>query len=531
MPGPRGLETPEAATPGARRSALWALGGAQASALVTLASGLVLARLLQPHETGTYAMAAVLVALANLFRDFGVGTYVVQEPLLTPAKLRAALGVALATAWAMALALWAGSRPFAALMNEPAVAPVLQILALNFVVIPFGSVAYSVLRRDMRFRDRATIETAAIVAQAGVGIVLAARGLGAASLAWASLANVLCTVAGTTLARPRGMPWLPAWRGTRAVLRFGAPASAAMLMRYLSESLPTLLIGRGLGAAELGLFNRAQGFAQLLQGMARGPASNVMLPALGEVRRRDDAAAARHPFEAPYVHATALVAGLALPFALTAAVLAEPLVRLLYGATWLPAVPMVLPLALAALLSVPQWFASDMLLADGRPGTVAALELACLLLLGLLLLWALPHGTTALAWAVCAAAALSTGLRCWRLWRAFGIGWRAHWACWRPALVPGLAVLPALAVGAWLLRQSARQPWLTAAWLCLLCALGLLALRAGRHPLWAELARIARFRGNAPAVTPPAPTPASASGPAGAEDPARTAAPERRSRS
>ena len=241
MPGPRGLETPEAATPGARRSALWALGGAQASALVTLASGLVLARLLQPHETGTYAMAAVLVALANLFRDFGVGTYVVQEPLLTPAKLRAALGVALATAWAMALALWAGSVPFASLMNEPAVAPVLQILALNFVVIPFGSVAYSVLRRDMRFRDRATIETAAIVAQAGVGIVLAAplvRLLYGASKGWraaaASSRRRTSPSAGsmTLLAGPRAMPcssWAKPWA------RLNSPSSAAPRPRPISS--------------------------------------------------------------------------------------------------------------------------------------------------------------------------------------------------------------------------------------------------------------------------------------------------------
>lgn len=474
-----------------RRSALWALGGAQASALVTLGSSFVLARLLQPHDTGTYAMAGVLVALANLFRDFGVGTYVVQEPELTPDKLRAALAVALATAWTMAVLLWLGAAPFAALMGEPGITPVLHILALNFLVIPFGSVAYSVLRRAMAFRKRALIETASIVAQATTSIILAARGLGAEALAWGSMVNVLGTVAGTTLVRPRGMPWRPSLHGVRRVLQFGAPASAAALLKYLGESLPTLVVGRGLGAAELGLFRRAQGLAELLAGASRAPASNVMLPALGHIGRDRHGDARREALASAYLRATTLVAGLMLPFALVASTLAQPLVRLLYGPTWLPAVPMVLPLALATLASVPQWFAGDMLLASGKPGSVSRLELVSVAALAAALLLALPAGPVAAAWAVLGAVIVGTLAKCTALSMHFGISHRAHLRVWWSAIKATLPLVVLVAAAAWSLGVDPRHLALLA-WLGLIGAAYVPSLRLARHPLWGEADRARR---------------------------------------
>ncbi|HEU4375150.1 MAG TPA: oligosaccharide flippase family protein, partial [Telluria sp.] len=54
--------------------------------LLSLASGMIISRLLTPAQTGIYSVAAVLLGVAQVLRDFGVGQYLVQERELNQAK-------------------------------------------------------------------------------------------------------------------------------------------------------------------------------------------------------------------------------------------------------------------------------------------------------------------------------------------------------------------------------------------------------------------------------------------------------------
>ena len=51
--------------------------------LLSLAGGMIISRLLTPAQTGIYSVAAVLLGVAQVLRDFGAGQYLVQERELT----------------------------------------------------------------------------------------------------------------------------------------------------------------------------------------------------------------------------------------------------------------------------------------------------------------------------------------------------------------------------------------------------------------------------------------------------------------
>jgi len=69
--------------------------------LISFGASIVLARLLTPAEIGTFSVAAAFVALAQMFRDFGIGSYLVQEKELTPLRFRSAASLTLVSAWTM----------------------------------------------------------------------------------------------------------------------------------------------------------------------------------------------------------------------------------------------------------------------------------------------------------------------------------------------------------------------------------------------------------------------------------------------
>ena len=92
-----------------RRSLALNFASSSGATAIQFLVSLAIARILSPAEIGFYSIAVVLVSIAHVFRDFGVSTYLQREDDLTEDKVRSAIGVAFAVAWAIALVLLVGS--------------------------------------------------------------------------------------------------------------------------------------------------------------------------------------------------------------------------------------------------------------------------------------------------------------------------------------------------------------------------------------------------------------------------------------
>ena len=99
-------ERPSVAGLGARaaRGAAVTLGAQGGKVLVQLASVVVLARLLTPHDYGLIAMVVAIIGVGELFRDFGLSSATIQAETVTPGQrsnlfwVNTAIGAALTAA-------------------------------------------------------------------------------------------------------------------------------------------------------------------------------------------------------------------------------------------------------------------------------------------------------------------------------------------------------------------------------------------------------------------------------------------------
>lgn len=362
-----------------RRSLVLSFAERYTGLVVMFASTLVLARLLTPSEIGIYSIAAVVVFLAHSVRDFGLGEYVVQERELTPERLRSAFGVAIALGWLLAGLVAIVARPLAAFYGEPGVGEVLTILALNLVLLPFTTVPIAMWRRDMRFGPPYVMKTAGAVAHAVTAVSLAFTGFGYLSLAWAPVAGTAVTVfVNNVFFRHPAMPWRPGFGEIGRVVNFTGFATAASVIRELSRSAPELVIGKILGMTEVGLFSRAMSSIRLFQFGVSAAVRGVSVPMFAQVARegRDVAPV--------YVKAFDMFAGVAWPFFAVLAVLAYPLVRILYGPQWDAAVPILKILCMFGALAAPFQLSNQALMGTGgvRKSTVMEATLLLLAFLG-----------------------------------------------------------------------------------------------------------------------------------------------------
>lgn len=405
-----------------------------------MVSSVVVARLLTPAQIGVFSVGAVVVGFAQLARDFGVGQYLIQEPELNADQLRAAFTLTLLIAWAVALLLVLAAPAVAQFYRDAGVGSVLRILAMNCLLIPFGSVTLPCLRRQMRFGALYCINVVSAAVNLLACLVLAYAGLGYLGLAWAAVAGTAASVLASLCFRPRGMPWRPGWRGLRRLLSFGAYASAANLLDEAGVAAPDLVIGKLIDMAGVGLFSKAQGLLNLFNQLITRAVTPVLLPLYAaQVREGRD-------MKPAYLQTISFMAVLSWPFYGVLAVLAWPAVRLLYGAQWDAVVPLVRCLCLGAAVFSLFGMARDLFVAMGQVRQRARLEAISVPLRVLGIALAAPFGLIAVACAI----VLTSCLKCLLIYRTLAAltGMRVAElaaALWRAAGVTVLALAAPLA--------------------------------------------------------------------------------------
>lgn len=327
---------------------------------IQFVSVMVLARILSPSEIGTFSVAAMLMTMLHVFRDFGVIQYIIQERELDRDKLRAVMGVAILLALAVAGVMFLLSAPVARFYDNPALREVMLVMAASFAISPFGSVVLGVLRREGRLDAIFYVKTFAALCQVGVGIWLALAGHGALSLAWSNFAGILAFGLAGNLFRPAKLPWLPRFRNLGQVLSFGSVSSLGNLANIAGTSAPELIVGKVMNLAAVGYFSRATGLVQLFTRLIGSALTPLVLPYFAQVKRDGQS------LDKPYLLAVSQLTAVAWPFLAVLLVLAYPVTHALYGAQWDASVPVARLLCVAGIIGAVGLFSSQAMVAAGQ---------------------------------------------------------------------------------------------------------------------------------------------------------------------
>jgi len=367
------------------RGARWAAGAYYANMGVRLGVSIALARLLGPAEFGLMALAMVVVGLVALVQDSGISAALVQHRgALEQAAATAVTTTAVAGALLGGL-VWLLAPAAAALLGEPALTDVVRALAVVCAVRGLGQAPRALLQRALRFRALAAVELSSTAVYGAVGFALAWRGAGVWSLVGAQIASEIALSAVAWTLSPRIALRDVDLGVARELVRFGRHVVAANLLSAVQTQLPALVVGKVLGTAPLGLYTVSHRWASLpVQGVTH-VAGRVAYPALSRLRAEPER------FADAYLAVLRTVVMVALPLAVGLALVAEPLVQVLYDARWLPLATPLRILAFYGLAHAVAATTGEVYKAAGVPRWVA---LYGLVYLGLLIagLWALGTG-------------------------------------------------------------------------------------------------------------------------------------------
>ena len=344
---------------------------------------LILARLLSPSDFGVVAMASVFIGFASIFRDFGAGTAVIQRRELTARLLDSVFWMTLGVGVGIAILLAALAPAIAGAMREAKVREVLWLLALSFPIASLGLVPQALLERASRFRPVALIEGCAAFTGIAAAVLAAAAGWGVYSLVSQTIIAAIVVTTGMWLA----CAWRPGRQFSFAQIGEIAAFSGNLVgfhtFNYFARNADTLLIGRFLGAMDLGYYNVAYSLMMLPLRTITWATGRALIPALSRIQ--DD----RQRLMQGYVRAAAAVFLITAPMTLGLFVLREPFVVAVLGSSWSTVSDLVFWLAPAALVQCVQATVWWLCVATGRTDIMfkwtvfASLAAICAFVVGL----------------------------------------------------------------------------------------------------------------------------------------------------
>ncbi len=310
------------------RGLRWTLIDTWGSQLLGLLVFLILSRLLGVGDVGLVALAAAFVALAQLFVDLGLGDALIQRLTLTRGQIDTAFWAAVGTGSLLTLAGILLAWPISIVLNEPALAPVLQLLSFSFLLTAFSSIQTALLRREMAFRSLAIRRLLAISGGGALGVTLAYLGFGPYALVGQQLAAAIVSV----VALWTVSPWRPGFSVSRKEFRqlfsFGGNIVAGDLLFFLSRNVDNLLIGVFLGAIPLGLYALAYRFLDTSVVLLVNAFRKVVFPAFS--RLQNDTVR----LQQAYTRMSRAAATVILPGYIGLALVAQDAIVVLAGDKW-----------------------------------------------------------------------------------------------------------------------------------------------------------------------------------------------------
>lgn len=337
---------------------------------IQFVSNLVLARLLMPEDFGAIGIMMVFITLSNIFIDSGFSASLIQKKEITEADKSTVFFTNFMLSVFVYLIMFVASPWVADFFHIEALKSLLRVLGVVLLIDAFCAIQNTILTRDMNFKRLTQIKLTSIVVAASVAIYLAYTGFGI----WALIVQYILysTIRTTTT-------WIVAkWRpimvfskeSFKTLFAFGSKLLLSTFVAELYVNFQQILIGRFYTPSDLGYYSQARQFQQIPTGTISQVINSVAFPAYAKLQ--DDRVKLKEMFR----QNVRLVSFLNTPLMVLLAVIAQPLIILLYSEKWIGSIEyfQFLCICFGILLAIHQCSLS-VLKAVGRSDYVLKLEI------------------------------------------------------------------------------------------------------------------------------------------------------------
>ncbi|HEY9826109.1 MAG TPA: lipopolysaccharide biosynthesis protein [Stenomitos sp.] len=346
-----------------------------------LLATVVLARSLTQYDYGLAAIVLTIYEFINVFTTTGISTKIVQAD---DEEVESLCTTAYWLNWIIYPSLFVLqcvlAFPISKIYHDERLIVPICLLSLNYLFGPIGNIQASLIERENRLK----IIAIGSALQLSVGNILSALFAYFGFGIWAIILPKILSFPIYNLVNLTNHPWRNRNKfridGWQKLLRFGLNIMGLSLLNTFRNNLDYLIVGKLLGVKELGLyyfaFNAGLGISQTIINAI----SSSLYPHLCALKNEYS------KFKESFYKTLKIIALLIVSFVIFQTSLAHFYVPIIFGAKWVPAIPILILICLSA---IPRPFfdsATSLLIAVGKPNLSLGWDLIFTVLFGLLIL-------------------------------------------------------------------------------------------------------------------------------------------------
>lgn len=306
-------------------------------------SGIILARLLMPHDYGCIGMLSIFMVLAESFIDGGFGSALIQKKKPTQVDYSTIFWWNIGMAMLMYAILFLCAPAISRFYNIPLLSDVLRVQALVLFIYALNIIQRNQLRKKLNFKLLSIVSVTTSIIALGVTIIMAYKGFGV----WALVVQNLVAAAIPSLVfwfyvkwRPK---WVFSWKSFKELFSFGFYMFLGHLLNQFGQKIQGLLIGKFYNPSTMGYYSKAEGTEKLASHSISSIMTSITYPLFAEVQ--DNKVALGNIIK----RITMTLAYITFPLMFVLLLCAKPLFVLLYSDRWLQSVPYFQVLCIAGL--------------------------------------------------------------------------------------------------------------------------------------------------------------------------------------
>lgn len=324
------------------KNAVYLNAAARYSTLVLrLLFNAALARILVPEDFGVVAVAMVFTTFFSLLSDMGLGAGIIQNKELSRDDIGSIFAFSLRLGLVLTGAFALLSFPMAHFYGNQALVPVGMLLSIQLFFNTLNVVPNALLLKQKEFKKVALRILCACLTSGTVGIVLALLGLKYYALAVQAILDALFIFGWNYFSTRPPMARKPSRASLEKIRSYSSYLFGFNLVNYFARNLDNLLIGKYMGAAQLGYYDKSYKLMLYPVNNLTHVITPVLHPILSE--HQDDKAYIYEKYR-QVVKVLSLLGAFITPFFWFAS---EEIIPILYGKQWLPAIPCLQWMALA----------------------------------------------------------------------------------------------------------------------------------------------------------------------------------------
>ena len=417
--------------------------GTHASSLIVT---IFLARLLEPSDFGLIAIIMVIVSVATIFSDVGLGGALIQRSKLLPIHYSSVFFFNITAGFLLTLLTYLSAGQIATFYNNPELLPLIQVMSSLFVISAFHAVQSVILRKELNYELLTKVNLIASVLSGVIGVLLAFWGAGV----WSLVAQLISREVLINILIWSRSSWVPtlafSFKALKQLWGYGMNMFLAGLLDTIYERADYLIIGKLFAPATLGFFHQAKQLNMLVVKYSAGSLMSVLFPVLSKIQNDLE------QFRRVVIKSTGIISFVTFLILGGLFLLADELIVLLLGAKWEASIFYFKILALSGFAYPISALMVNVLSSRGKSRDFLKLEIYKKIIQSISFYVLFAFGIKAFLYSLIVTSALGTSLNIYFAARELGLSFLS---IVRPILIQTFIVFPAVAITLFISSQLA----------------------------------------------------------------------------